>query len=114
MVSSYPLGFLVSEIIGDRGNIRVLAEYQDVHEYRLTPKDMVAITDADVLFLFGNGLEPWGEDMVALRKEKNSAVLEMLEGMDLYMNEDEKHDMHDAHEDAHSEHEISESEEKNS
>ena len=66
MVSTYHVGELVKAVGGE--NITVEYMSQDnipVHDYEPTPADIIRLSEADLFFYHGLGLEPWVESTLS-------------------------------------------------
>ncbi|WP_151549225.1 MULTISPECIES: metal ABC transporter substrate-binding protein [Corynebacterium] len=58
--SFYPIYSLVSEIAGDHAEVRsFLPQGQDPHLWEPTPKNIKALSEADMLVVNGANMEPW-------------------------------------------------------
>ena len=101
VTSFYPLAFVLNEIAGDNIELTTLAENQEAHDYRPSPKDIAGIYNADAFVFFGAGMEPWAEDIEHDLEEKNINIIEIAHLVALYeLGEGEAHDDH-GHEDEH-------------
>ncbi len=59
------VGNVVQEVGKDKIDLTILIPGEaDPHDYELTPSDLRAISDADIIFINGLGLEPFIDDMV--------------------------------------------------
>jgi len=51
---------LVKRVAGDDISITtIVPEGDDVHRWELTPPNVLAVEEADIVFYNGHGLEPW-------------------------------------------------------
>ena len=59
ITSLQPLGLIVSEIVGDHGQVKVLLPSETVfHDYRLTAADRAVLSSASLVLWVGEALEP--------------------------------------------------------
>lgn len=94
------VGDVVRAIGGDRIRLAVLlAPGADPHGYQATPRDLVALSEADVVFVNGAGLEAGLADLVANAAGKTVELADRLALRELSAHSDD----HDAagHEDDH-------------
>ncbi len=62
ITSFYPLYEIVKKIGGEKVTIRnIVPAGAEPHEYEPTPKDIVALNEADLVVVNGLGLEPWAK-----------------------------------------------------
>ncbi|WP_319643950.1 metal ABC transporter solute-binding protein, Zn/Mn family [Halomonas colorata] len=68
VIASFPvLEDLVKRIAGDDIQVSVIVPTgADVHNWELTPPNVLAIEKADIMFYNGFGLEPWLRHVVAM------------------------------------------------
>lgn len=104
VASFYPLAFLAEEIGGENVDVMNVTGSRDVHEYRLSPKDITALHDADVVLYLGLGLEPWIEDMEKDFARKGIHAIEIVSFLDIEEGGQDQHADEDTHEDAHDDH----------
>ncbi|MDF2588825.1 MAG: periplasmic solute binding protein [Anaerocolumna sp.] len=68
VTSFYPMYVLVSNVVGDNNNVKVvnLTEYQSgcLHDYQLTTKDMKRLENADIFVMNGGGMESFMSDVL--------------------------------------------------
>lgn len=94
------VGDVVRAIGGDRIRLTVLlAPGADPHGYQATPRDLVALSEADVVFVNGAGLEAGLADLVANATGKTVTLADRLALRELGAHPDD-HDAAD-HEDDH-------------
>lgn len=103
VVSFYPLAFITKQIVGDTAQVINLAENAEVHDYELSPQDMVKLNNADLVIYQGAMLEPWVNDVIPALKAKNISVLEVSHDIELTKHEpdDEHHKTADHDDDEH-------------
>ena len=66
VATSSIVGDLVRQVAGDSADLTVLVPPDgDVHTYDPTPREGMAVTDADLVFAVGLGFEPWLDGMLA-------------------------------------------------
>ena len=69
------VGDVVSTIGGDRIDLKVLLPPNaDPHGYEVTPRDVAALTDADLVFINGLGLEALLEPVLKDAEEQNKVI----------------------------------------
>lgn len=73
---------LVAEVIGDRGTTHHIVPFgEEPHEYEPVSSDFALISDADVFFTNGLGLEEWLETV--LSNVSDIPVVELSEGIEV-------------------------------
>ncbi len=83
---------VAENIAGDNVSITALLEPgQNPHSYQPSPKDMVAITEADLILANGFGLEEFLDDLLA-GSDTSAEVIVVSEGIDPLMAEAHDHD----------------------
>lgn len=87
------VGDVVSQIAGERSQITVLlVPGQNPHAYQPAPRDMVRISDADLVFANGFGLEEFLADLLE-GADNTGALVELSAGVDpLYLDVDDHAD----------------------
>jgi len=56
----YPLYYITKEIVGDEVQVkRLIKAGSEIHSFSPTPKDMVELSNSDILITLGDRLEPW-------------------------------------------------------
>ncbi|MBI4407673.1 MAG: zinc ABC transporter substrate-binding protein [Candidatus Kerfeldbacteria bacterium] len=79
--SFYPLYYFASQIGGDYAAVTNLTPTgTEPHDYELTPQDIAAIQDSQLLVLNGGQLEPWVEDVTA-DLSSNTIIVEVVTGL---------------------------------
>ena len=74
--SILPYYFIVQEILGDKGNVKlIIPSGKSPHTYSLSPKEVAALYDSDVLVLNGLGLEIFISKLEGNLKEENVNIL---------------------------------------
>lgn len=99
VTSFYPLAFIAEQVAGERAQVVNLAGSQDIHDYRLTPQDLVKLNKADLVVVQGEILEPWAADLINQVGEK-TYLLEMMNAFEKEVIKVEHHD-EDGHVDEH-------------
>jgi len=95
------VGDIVAQVAGSSNVLTVLLPVDaDPHAFEPTPRDLVAIADADILFLSGAGLE---QDLEPLVQNATGTVVALSDGLDLLVlsSPDEKPDEHHHEADPH-------------
>lgn len=96
------LADVVSEVAGDTVEVQLLIPLgSDPHSYQPTPSDMAAVSDADVVFMVGAGLEEFMDGVIE-GTGGNALLVEVSEGIELmeFEHEEEEGEEH-ADEDEH-------------
>ncbi|WNL37868.1 zinc ABC transporter substrate-binding protein [Halomonas sp. PAMB 3264] len=71
MASFSVIGDLVQRIAGDDISVEtIVPRGQDVHRWELTPPNVLAIEEADIVFYNGYGLEPWLRHVEAMADQR--------------------------------------------
>ncbi|MFI0472926.1 metal ABC transporter solute-binding protein, Zn/Mn family [Halomonas sp. HMF6819] len=71
MASFSVIGDLVRRIAGDDISVEtIVPRGQDVHRWELTPPNVLAIEEADIVFYNGYGLEPWLRHVEAMADQR--------------------------------------------
>jgi zinc transport system substrate-binding protein len=82
VTSFYPLYFLAREIGGGAADIRnITPAGAEPHAYEPTPRDMIAIENADLLVINGAGFEPWGDAVLGGINRERTRVVVAGEGL---------------------------------
>ncbi len=80
----FPIAEVSRAVLGDLANVVVITpEGTEPHDYEPTPKQIEQILSADVFFMNGAGLDPWGEKLHTDLETKQVTVLELTDGMAL-------------------------------
>lgn len=105
VTSFYPLAFLTQEIGGDKISLTNLAGNTEIHDFSLSPQDIIKIYDADLLIVQYSFLETWFADLEPDLKAKEVSYLEIASLLELHEIEDHEDEHHedDHHEDEHHE-----------
>ncbi len=84
----YPLAWAVGQIVGDGARIvNLTPSGAEPHDVELSPKDVEAVHDADLVVLLGEGFQPALEEAVETR---SGPSLDLLEGQELLPGVDEE------------------------
>jgi manganese/iron transport system substrate-binding protein len=96
------LADVVRQVAGERVEVQsLIPPGSDPHSYQLTPRDMAAIAQADLVFMVGAGLEEFLDGVIE-RTGGNARLVPVSEGIELleFEHEDEHEDENeDEHED---------------
>jgi len=86
--SFYPLAFFAEEIGGDRIDVfTITPPGTEPHDYEPTARDIARITDGKILFLNGNGLEVWRDDITKNLSPKDTSLVVVGEKITLLKEE---------------------------
>jgi manganese/iron transport system substrate-binding protein len=100
------LADVVRQVAGERVEVQsLIPPGSDPHSYQLTPRDMAAIAQADLVFMVGAGLEEFLDGVIE-RTGGNARLVPVSEGIELleFEHEDEHEDEDEGeHEDEHEE-----------
>jgi manganese/iron transport system substrate-binding protein len=102
------LADVVRQVAGERVEIQsLIPPGSDPHSYQLTPRDMAAIAQADLVFMVGAGLEEFLDGVIE-RTGGNARLVPVSEGIELLEFEhddehDDEHEDEDEHDDEHEE-----------
>ena len=81
VASFYPLAFAAGRVGGDRVTVTNLTPPGvEPHDLELTPDDLQAIAEADLVVYLGGGFQPAVED--AVESEATGVVIDALEGIE--------------------------------
>lgn len=101
MTSFNAINELVKVIGGDKVESEMIVEKgAEPHDFEPTPKDLVKLQEAKVLFINGLEMEPWSENLQGVK------IVDLSEGVDLiHLGEDADHkeEEKDEHKDEHKE-----------
>lgn len=111
VTSFYPIYIATENVIGDSPNVTLqnLSEPQTgcMHDYQLTPQDMILLSEADVFIVNGGGIESFLSEVAESYPEL--VIIQATEGLELI--EEEEHDHGEEHsEEEHSEEHVHEEE----
>jgi zinc transport system substrate-binding protein len=82
VASFYPLYFFAQQIAGDNADVvNITPPGNDPHDFELTAQDMARIERARLLILNGDGLEAWGDRVVATIDPRHTHVVVAGEGL---------------------------------
>lgn len=102
--STYPMYYIANEIGKNNIDLNILIPIGvDPHEYELSLKQTKEIENTDLLLYNGSGLENFGEKIESNMKEKNKAVINASNYVELLDIEDsnEEEDHHNRNKDPH-------------
>lgn len=107
--SFYPMYEFTLQVAGDLAEVENLVPAGvEPHDWEPSPKDMAAITDADVFVYNGAGMESWADQVLDSAAGQQVLVIEASEGIEIMEGEAHSHDHegedHD-HEEADHDHE---------
>ncbi len=92
------LADIVQNIAGDRLEVETLMPSGlDPHSFEPTPKDVAKISDSDILFINGAGLEEWLEDIIETLPE-DQLIIEASAGLESRTQSEEDHEEGDVDE----------------
>lgn len=98
VTSFYPIYIAAENVIGDNSDITLqnLSEPQTgcMHDYQLTPQDMILLSNADVFIVNGGGIESFLSQVA--EAYPNLTIIKATDGLELLREEEE-----DAHEEEH-------------
>jgi len=88
--SFYPMYFFASQIGGDKANVyNITPASAEPHDYEPTTKDVVRITQSNLLVLNGGKLEAWGNKIKDQLQGSNVTIITAGEGLaNRQLNED--------------------------
>jgi zinc transport system substrate-binding protein len=94
VTSFYPMYVLVSNVIGDNENVKVvnLTEYQSgcLHDYLLTTEDMKRLENADIFVMNGGGMESFMSDV--LKAYPDMPIINASENIEFLTSEGHSHE----------------------
>ncbi|MCK9536308.1 MAG: zinc ABC transporter substrate-binding protein [Bacilli bacterium] len=71
--SIYPIEFLVKEIVGNKYKVKaVYPRGKDVHDYDVSPSEIISLSKSKIIFYIGLGLEP------VIEKSKDTVLSDVL------------------------------------
>jgi len=77
----YPLYYITKEIVGDEVEVkRLIKAGSEIHSFSPTPKDMVELSNSDILITLGDRLEPW---VGKLSNATDVEILPLADSLDL-------------------------------
>lgn len=102
----YPIEFIVREIVQNRYTVEsVYPRGKDVHDYEASPKDLMRMSDAKLIFYIGLGLEVAVEgsldstlkDVPSVSVAKGLDLVELNSGSDVHTDHEEENVFYDPH-----------------
>lgn len=109
VTSFYPIYVATENVVGDNPDVTLqnLSEPQTgcMHDYQLTPQDMILLSNADVFIVNGGGIESFLSQVA--KSYPNLTIIKATDGLELLSEEegdtehDDNHDEEDAHEEEH-------------
>ncbi|MBQ4347212.1 MAG: zinc ABC transporter substrate-binding protein [Firmicutes bacterium] len=105
IATNFPGYDFARKIVGDKGNVRLLLPPgAESHAYEPSPKDIIALTEADLLICVGGESESWLKDVLSNLENSKLSVVSMMEVVPVMEEEalpglDEDHDH--SHENSH-------------
>ena len=82
--SFYPLAFLAEQVGGDAVSVlQVTPGGTEPHDYEPSPQQLVAIHNADVFLMNGEGVDAWGDAIFDELQEKGIATIRMTDSVEL-------------------------------
>ncbi len=98
VASIFPLYEIAKDVGAPQADVYLLLPPgADPHSWEPTPKDLVRISQADLLFVVGHGLEPWFEDLAKALKQKGHHVIIASQGAPLLSLDKHDHGAVDPH-----------------
>lgn len=110
VTSFYPIYVATENVVGDNPDVTLqnLSEPQTgcMHDYQLTPQDMILLSNADVFIVNGGGIEGFLSQVA--KSYPNLTIIKATDGLELLSEEEgdaheEEHDHNHEGEDAHEE-----------
>lgn len=90
--SFYPLYDFAQKIGGDAVEVHnIMPPGAESHDFEPTPKDMVALAEADLFIYNGSGFEAWAEKAIETLDGEKTNVVNTTEQLDLMTNEESGH-----------------------
>jgi ABC-type Zn uptake system ZnuABC Zn-binding protein ZnuA len=97
------IGSMVEEVAGERAEVfSIVPAGADVHTFQPSPSDALKISESEVVFQNGLGLEEWLDGLVESAGGENTKVVELSEGLEP-LAEGEHGNEHGVEEDHHTE-----------
>ncbi len=91
--SFYPLYFVTEKIAGDHADvINIVPPGVEPHDFEPTAKDIVAMSQGQVLVYNGSGLEAWIDKAITSFDQTNMTVVNATDGLPLLPISEEEHD----------------------
>lgn len=108
ITSFYPLYYFSEQILHpiteDSSTVIInLSAHTPVHDYRLSPNDRLKIQQADLLILFGQNLEPWGQALASQLPSHRVLTINAIESSPHNQQVNDGHMPHGSHKNQHQE-----------
>lgn len=101
--TAFPQYDFIKNIVGSDSDVLLLADNgADLHSYEMTPEDIVAISNADILITVGGESDKWAYDAVSSLAKEELEVVDICSFCTL-IEEKEEHDHDHDHGDEHGE-----------
>jgi zinc transport system substrate-binding protein len=82
--SFYPIYFLASEIVGDKGTvISMVPAGAEPHDWEPSPKMVIELSKADMLIYNGVGMEPWIDKIMPNIDRNKTKIVDASVGIEL-------------------------------
>ena len=92
----FPQYDFARQIAGDKADVvLLLPPGVESHSFDPKPADMLEIYNADIFIYTGKDMEPWAETVLKGAKNKNLAVVDCSENIELLHDDDDDEDEHD-------------------
>lgn len=103
VTSIFPVYEITKEIAGDYADVSIMVgENEDAHHFEPSAQAVAAVNEADVFIYSSDGMEFWAEQLLAVVENEDLQIVNLSEGLDLEMtNEENHHHEEDDHEDDH-------------
>lgn len=96
----FPLYDLTRTIAGDTVDVAlILPPGASPHTYDASPEDLKNIQNAEAVFMIGNGLDDWSQELAQSAGVSNIVVVDQMVTLQDFAEYDEHHDDEEAHED---------------
>lgn len=96
VTSFYPIYIATSNIILDNQNVELVNLTQPqtgcLHDYQLTPNDMITLETADIFIINGGGIESFIEDIV--KEYPNLVIINSSDGIEFLQSDPVQHEDH--------------------
>jgi zinc transport system substrate-binding protein len=91
--SFYPMYFLASEIVGDKGLvISMVPAGAEPHDWEPSPRVVIELSKADMLIYNGVGMEPWIDKILPNINSKKTKIVDASGGIELLKSEEHEED----------------------
>lgn len=113
VTSFYPLYDFATKIGGDKAEVtNIIPVGVEAHGFEPTPSDITNLENADMFIYHGAGFESWTDQVISSLRN-DILLVEVSDGIDLILREEDNHDHEDEHEEEHeTEHEEGEEHEE--